>query len=110
MPSDKLEADARRAKTRSFAGYLKDRLTGSADFEDAPARSKTEAKTLGSDNKANDEVRAAAGMKKGGRVPPKFMFPPKKASKASAAPDDDKAFAFKSGGMVRRGYGKARCA
>lgn len=63
-----MDRDAKRASTRSFLGYLSDRITGSADFEKAPSQSEASAATIGSKNPANDEARKAAGMKNGGVV------------------------------------------
>ena len=66
---EKLDADLKRMKTRSFAGYLKDRVTGSADF-DKEDKSKTAraAPLIGSANPANKAALEAAGYKRGGAV------------------------------------------
>lgn len=67
---EKFEQDAERMKSRSFAGYVKDRLTGSADFDkksgSAPAASATPA--IGGKNPANAEALKEAGFKRGGVV------------------------------------------
>ena len=76
---DKLTADAKRAKDRSFAGYLTDRALGRADFSKAAPAQGAQASqppVMGGSNPANAEAIKAAG--------------------------------FKKGGMVRRGYGRAR--
>jgi len=67
---DKLESDAQRAKSRGFGGYLKDRLTGSADFaaSKASADAKAAPGVIGSKNPANKAALEAAGYKKGGAV------------------------------------------
>jgi hypothetical protein len=66
-PKDKFETDAERMKSRGFAGYLKDRITGSADFSKAASLSKpARAKLTGEDSDLDPEVRA--NLKKGGRV------------------------------------------
>lgn len=65
---DKLTADAQRAKTRSFAGYLKDRVTGSADFEKPSTKSASAAPAIGGKNPANAEALKEAGFKRGGAV------------------------------------------
>ena len=66
---DKLTADAQRAKSRSFAGYLKDRVTGSADFEKpASTKASSAAPAVGGKNPANAEALKEAGFKRGGIV------------------------------------------
>ena len=68
---DKLEQDAQRMRTRSFAGYLADRGMGKADFAKGKAAADSAAATagpIGSANPANAEALKAAGMKSGGRV------------------------------------------
>jgi hypothetical protein len=73
LPDEKLDADAKRAKTRGFGGYLKDRLTGSADFA-TEAKSKT-AEAMGSGNKQNKAILDEAGrFKKGGVVKTKSRW------------------------------------
>lgn len=68
---DKLTATAMRMKTRSFPGYIADRVLGRADFEGSP--SPTDVKSMprmgmGAANPDNDAAREAAGMKSGGAV------------------------------------------
>lgn len=71
-PNDKLDADAQRAKSRGFGGYLKDKVTGSADFASEP---KTRpAAAMGSANKQNKEAMDAAGFKRGGVVKTKSRW------------------------------------
>jgi hypothetical protein len=53
---EQFDKDATRMKKRGFAGYIKDRMTGKADF----------APEVGQIGTANAEARKAAGMKKGG--------------------------------------------
>lgn len=88
MSKPKFEKDAERAKTRSFAGYVKDRVMGKADFDSGKA-SKTEKKPA-----RTEMTTPGAGMQRliGNR---KEMI--------------DKASGYKAGGKVKRGYGMARC-
>ena len=69
---EKLDADLKRMKTRSFAGYVKDRVTGSADFDKSSGPTKdSAAKTrpiLGGANPVNKDALEAAGYKRGGAV------------------------------------------
>ena len=57
MPSEKYESDATRAKTRGFGGYIKDRLTNSADFAKPSAPKAVHAR----DQLMNDLERKAMG-------------------------------------------------
>lgn len=66
---EKFEQDAQRAKSRSFAGYLKDRATGSADFDKSDSAVPTaSAGVMGSKNSANAAAMKEAGFKRGGAV------------------------------------------
>ncbi len=68
---EKLAADLKRMRTRNFAGYLKDRVTGSADFDKEDKAKTASARTLpvlGGANPANKEALEAAGYKRGGAV------------------------------------------
>jgi len=56
-------------KTRNFAGYVKDRVTGSADFDKEDKAKTASAKPiLGGANPNNKAALEAAGYKKGGMV------------------------------------------
>lgn len=65
---DKLTADAQRMKSRSFAGYVKDRVTGSADFEKPSTKSASATPAIGGNNPANAAALKEAGFKRGGAV------------------------------------------
>jgi hypothetical protein len=83
----KFEQDAKRASTRGFGGYLKDRITGSADFEKAKTPSTAGAGTLGGSNPANKKSWEEAGYKRGGSVKaPAAKAPMKRAPAAKSAP------------------------
>lgn len=101
--NDKLSSDAKRAGSRSFGGYLVDRALGRADFDNKPSASPASAapRVVGGSNPANAAALEAAGMKKGGRVISKLRGVPEKSVPGAKN-------AYKAGGMVRRGYGKAR--
>jgi hypothetical protein len=72
-PNDKLDADAQRAKSRGFGGYLKDKATASADFAAQP-KSKT-AEAMGSGNSQNKSIIDEAGrFKRGGVVKTKSRW------------------------------------
>lgn len=79
-PNDKLDADAQRAKSRGFGGYLKDRVTGSNDFADEAKSKPAAAGVMGSANSRNKESMDAAGFKKGGAVKPRSVIPGKKSA------------------------------
>lgn len=74
---EKLDSDAKRAKSRSFVGYLKDRATGSADFDKSGPAKKASASVMGGANPANRAALEAAGYKKGGAVKSAPKAPPK---------------------------------
>jgi hypothetical protein len=63
MASDKVDSDAKRAKSRNFGGYLVDRVLGRADFDTSKPKDAS-AKVIGGGNSANDAALEAAGMKK----------------------------------------------
>ena len=63
--SDTLEEDAKRMKSRSFAGYLKDRFTGSADFKKARTAQELKADTP---FHVGDKEKNPEAYKKGGSV------------------------------------------
>lgn len=73
LPDEKFESDAKRAKSRGFGGYLKDKASGSADFA-APAIGTKPAAAMGSANKQNKEAMDAAGFKRGGVVKTKSRW------------------------------------
>ncbi len=73
--NEKFVRDAKRAKTRSILGYLRDRALGEEDFEKEPTVNPAPAaevprgpRVIGGANPANKETLEAAGMKKGGKV------------------------------------------
>lgn len=65
---DTLEADAKRMKSRSFAGYLKDRATGAADFKAPPIAAKSSRAQAGGESSLNKEDKDSVGFKRGGAV------------------------------------------
>lgn len=100
--SDKTEADAKRASTRGFGGYLLDRATGRADFKkDAGPGSAAAASPLGVNKTrrqgVTDDAYAAGGLKEYS-----------KEYKMSSPAGRNVHEGYAAGGMVRRGFGKAR--
>ena len=69
LPDEKLDADAKRAKTRGFGGYLKDRVMGSADFAD---EAKSKPVLANPSRKAGMDE--AGNFKKGGAVKTKSRW------------------------------------
>lgn len=69
--SDKLDEETKRVKSRSFGGYLADRVLGRADFAKAPA---PEVGVAGAKQKLEgraEQLRKqeeAAGLRRGGSV------------------------------------------
>lgn len=64
--NDKLTADAKRASSRGFGGYLADRALGRADFSKSATATPAVARPMGGNNPANSE--AIKAMKNGGLV------------------------------------------
>jgi hypothetical protein len=73
---EKLDADTKRMKTRNFAGYLKDRVTGSADFDKEDKAKTSKAAVMGLGDAKTKADAEAAGFKKGGMVKGKTVKKP----------------------------------
>lgn len=103
---EKLDRDTKRAATRSFPGYLADRALGRADFTKAASTSAAVAPAAPDPHKGDREKNPDA-YKKGGSVKgraqklPDENFPTIGATVPASG-------GYSAGGMVRRGYGKAR--
>ena len=134
---DKSEADAKRMGARSFPGYLADRATGRADFKKAPD-TKAPASALPLEVKktrrqgVTDDAYAKGGtasakkdldrpipgemVRSGGKLVPRYFKDTPdtdpirnwsdKGRGLEVEPDAGRKYA--AGGMVRRGFGKAR--
>jgi len=94
--TDKIEADAKRASTRGPGGYLADRALSRADFSKAPGVATTpSALPRGG---ADDEPAENGATR---------MLRRRMDSQEAEALGKSKD-SYKAGGLVRRGYGKAR--
>jgi hypothetical protein len=95
---DKITADAQRASGRGPAGYLADRVMGRADFRKAPGvASAPAAKPIPVDPQGADAIDKDT--------------PATRNLRRRIDSQENEALgktSYKAGGLVRRGYGKAR--